>query len=121
MSAEDWVGGPTLADLKTDLSIPVDDVRDDTALTQDLDAAVDFVMDRRKDLDYADDVLSARRRPNSTETLGTIRLAGRWFARRRSPDGLISAGEMGQARIPGVDADIERQLRIGRYRRTAIA
>ena len=53
--------------------------------------------------------------PGSDFELGTIRLAGRWFTRRRSPDGLVSMAELGGARVPSFDPDIERLLRIGRH------
>ncbi|MBB2500264.1 hypothetical protein H5411_14160 [Amycolatopsis echigonensis] len=49
-------------------------------------------------------------------SLGTVRLAAREFARRRSPEALIDMGELGSARIPSFDPDIERLLGIGRFR-----
>ena len=95
----------TLADLKNDLGL--DDSRDDEALQANLDAAVAFV--ERIYPDLGDEV------PADIK-LGTIRLAGRWFTRRRSPDGLVTMGDLGAARIPSIDPDIERLLRIGRFR-----
>ena len=53
--------------------------------------------------------------------LGTVRLAGRWYTRRRSPDGLIATADFGASRIPSFDADIERLLKIGRYAKPVIA
>jgi hypothetical protein len=53
--------------------------------------------------------------PNSDLVLGTLMLAKRWHTRRRSPQLLVSAGAAGQARVPGIDPDIERLLRIGRH------
>lgn len=54
--------------------------------------------------------------PTADLRLGTIRLAGRWHTRRKSPEMLITAGEFGGARIPSFDPDIERLLKIGRFR-----
>jgi hypothetical protein len=48
--------------------------------------------------------------------LGTVRLAARWHNRRRSPDGMLDMGELGNARIPTGDPDIERLLGIARFR-----
>lgn len=62
------------------------------------------------------DSLSGRPAPPKDLALGTIRLATRWHARRRSPDALLSMGDLGTARIPNFDPDIERMLGIGRYR-----
>jgi len=100
---------PTLADLKRDLSLT--DTRDDTTLTACLDAAVTFVMRVRADVGDK----------NGDIALGTVRLAGRWFIRRRSPDGLLAMADLGAARIPSFDPDIERLLGIGRYRGSVIA
>lgn len=100
---------PTLADLKLDLKIDADDTRDDGRLQQVLDAAIDFVVRVRSDLDFGSGV-------TADIYLGTLRLAGRWHTRRRSPDGLVDAGDMGTSRIPGVDADIARLLGLDRFR-----
>lgn len=65
---------------------------------------------------------SARRRaPTPDLHLGTLRLAGRWHTRRRSPDGLVAMAELGAARVPSFDPDIERLLKIGRYARAVFA
>lgn len=95
---------PTLQDLKDDLAIT--DTRDDASLQRQLDAAIAYV-GRAK----GDALLNA----DADTELGTLRLAGRWFTRRRSPDGLVTAGELGTSIIPGFDSDIEKLLEIGRY------
>jgi hypothetical protein len=105
---------PTLDDLKVDLKI--DDDRDDVRLQQTLDAAIAFVKRVRPDLKFDVDPLCDDPMPDADFVLGTIRLAGRWHVRRRSPDGLIDAGDMGTSRIPGVDVDIARMLGIDRFR-----
>ena len=114
---------PTLAQLKGDLRIPIENERDDVELQQDLDAAVVYVQRERSDLDFTADpmLLGTVPRPDSDVVLGTIRLAGRWNARRRSPDGLVAMAELGTARVPAFDPDIERMLQIGRYQNSATA
>lgn len=113
-----WV---ELAALKTDLGIDSDDTRDDVALQQMLDAACAFVQRVRPEFDYAGDLLSGLPVPPADLVLGTIRLASRWYTRKRSPDGLIQMAELGAARVPSIDPDIERQLGIGRFRKSVIA
>src|SRR5690606_41855670 len=110
-----------LTELKLDMMSPCDESRADDRLRQVLDAAVVFVervgpgfnyqAESGSDLPYVPDDLR----------LGTLRLAGRWHTRRRSPDALIEMGELGASRVPGVDPDIERLLGIGRYRAPVIA
>jgi hypothetical protein len=112
---------PTLVDLKEDIKVPVGDTDDDVNLTRDLDAAIAFVVRTRSDLDYGTYPLPGAKVPDADLFLGTIRLAARWFARRRSPEALVDAGEMGSARVPSFDPDIDRLLRIGRYRGSVIA
>jgi hypothetical protein len=108
---------PTVADLKVDLKVA--DTRDDDQLGQVLDAAVAYVaralagrwnfeLDPFSDLDD----------PPADVLLGTLRLAGRWHSRRLSPDALIAVGES-SARIPSMDADIERLLGLGRHRKVS--
>lgn len=114
---------PTLEEFKTDRQVS-DDI-DDESLQQNLDAAVAFV-ERVKDglfdfsngLDSGSDCLPA---PDADLRLGTLRLAGRWKTRMRSPDGLLNLGELGSSRVPSFDPDIERLLRIGRYTPPVIA
>lgn len=108
---------PTLDELKADRKIDLDDTRDDDALQQELDAAVSFVERVRPEFQYTADATSDAPAPTADIRLGTIRLASRWYDRRKSPDGLVYQGqEQGSSRIPAVDPDIERQLGIGRYR-----
>ncbi|MFD4196624.1 phage head-tail connector protein [Amycolatopsis thermoflava] len=107
---------PSLDELKSDRKIPLDDHRDDEALQRDLDTAVDYVEDVRPEFNYTGDALSDAPAPTARIRQGTIRLAGRWYDRRNSPNGLVDMGELGANRIPSVDPDIERMLGIGRYR-----
>lgn len=112
---------PQLEDLKVDLKIAPSDTRDDVLLQTDLDAAVAYVeRERRGDFNFlgvTTGTLATKPLPNSDVRMGTVRLAGRWSARRRSPDGLIDAGnEFGTSRIPRDDTDIQRQLGIGPFR-----
>ena len=53
--------------------------------------------------------------PGESLKLGTLMLARRWDTRRRSPGGLVAMAELGAARVPSFDADIDRLLRIGRH------
>jgi hypothetical protein len=107
---------PTLATLKVDLKLGPDDDRDDERLTLDLTAAVAFVERVRAGAFNFDDTLdSALPEPTADLILGTLRLAGRWDERRKSPDALIQMAEMGAGRVPTVDSDIDRLLGIGRF------
>lgn len=112
MSTVDWP--PTLDELKSDMNNITDD-RDDAALQRMLDATVSFVERVRSEFNYAADPLSEAPAPTADLALGTLRLAGRWHTRRRSPDALVSLGELGSARVPSFDPDIERLLGIGRF------
>ncbi len=110
---------PTRDELKADLKVT--DARDDDLLDTVLAAAVAFVQEvRAGDFDFGDgpDTLPA---PGPVVELGTIRLAARWHQRRRSPDGLIQMGDLGTARVTSYDVDIDRQLGIGKYRKSVIA
>lgn len=112
---------PVLEELKADLGVDVGDERDDDRLTQVLDAAVAFVERARPVFNYAGDELVDLPAPTDDLRLGTLRLAGRWHVRRRSPDGLIQMAELGSTRVPSFDPDIERLLRIGKYAPAAFA
>lgn len=112
---------PSVEDLKLDMRVDaVADAetytRDDDALELTLDAAVAFVTRVRSRFNYAADPGSDLPDPPADLILGTLRLAGRWHARRRSPDALVSMAELGASRIPSFDPDVERLLKIGRYR-----
>ncbi|QRP48002.1 phage gp6-like head-tail connector protein [Amycolatopsis sp. FDAARGOS 1241] len=107
---------PQLADLKADLKVPDGTQGDDAVLQSCLDAAVAKVCEVRSDVDYGPYPMPGAKVPDADLLLGTIRLAGRWFIRRRSPDALVNMGDMGSARIPSFDPDIERLLGIGRFR-----
>jgi hypothetical protein len=111
---------PDLARLKADLDIT--DSRDDVVLGEQLAAAVGFVErvhEGRYDFDPLNvpglPPLSGLPVPGAEMELGTIRLAGRWYSRRRSPDGVVAMGDVGTNTIPGFDSDIERMLEMGRY------
>jgi hypothetical protein len=113
--ATEWtVNPPELADLKQDLNIP--DTRDDAVLQVELDAAIAYAMAVRPELNYDADVFNPRPAPSAAFRLGVIRQAGRWHARRRSPDATIAMGDLGTSRVPSFDPDIERMMGIGRYK-----
>jgi hypothetical protein len=114
---------PPLDDLKTDLSISLAETRDDARLTQVLDAAVAFVQRVRPEYRYdpLDPDQAELPEPTADLWLGTLRLAGRWHTRRRSPDAMVQMAELGASRIPSFDPDIDRLLRIGKYRGPVIA
>lgn len=105
---------PVLADLKLDLG--VEDDRDDPRLGQVLDAAVGFVQRvRAGDFNFDADPESTLPAPTADLVLGTLRLAGRYHTRRRSPDGLVQMAELGASRVSSYDPDIDRLLGIGRF------
>jgi hypothetical protein len=110
---------PQLQDLKDDLGLT--DSRDDATLAPVLEAAIAFVERVHRSRFNFGDADPTLPDPPPNVWLGTLRLAARWHNRRRSPDGLIDMGELGSARIPTVDPDIERLLRIGRYAKPVIA
>lgn len=117
---------PTLDALKTDLRSRGEDPftldPDDDRLTQVLDAAVAFVERVRAGaFNFDGDLGSELPDPTSDLELGTLRLAGRWHTRRRSPDGLVEMGELGAGRVPSFDPDIDRLLGIGRFRGAVFA
>jgi hypothetical protein len=113
---------PSLSDVKIDLRI--DDTDDDDALTACLSAAIEFVEERHGGTyNFVGESGPFSPLPDvpSSVRLGTVRLAGRWYIRRRSPDGLISSADFGASRIPSFDSDIERLLKIGRYAKPVVA
>jgi len=106
---------PSLDELKLDAGIP--DTRDDEKLDLVLAAAVAFVERvRGTSFNFNGDLGSALPEPTDDLTLGTIRLAVRWHQRRRSPDALVDMADLGTARVPSFDPDIERLLGIGKFR-----
>ena len=113
---------PELAELKTDMKIADTDTRDDDRLQQVLDASVAFVERMHAGaFNFSEELVSELPDVPADLQLGTLRLAGRWHVRRRSPDALIQAGDLGASRVPSFDPDIERLLRIGRHRGSVIA
>lgn len=112
---------PQLWEIKDDAKLRQDDTADDARLQTVLDAAVTFVERiKRGKVDFSNNpvpvALAQLPAPSPDIRLGTIRLAYRWHVRRRSPEMLATAGELGQSRIPSFDPDIERLLGIGRKR-----
>lgn len=99
---------PTLQDLKDDLGIAEADTRDDVTLGRQLAAAVAYVTRVKAD-EYG------LFETNADTELGAVRLAGRFYTRRRSPDGIVAMGELGTATVPALDSDIEKLLEIGRW------
>lgn len=113
---------PTLAELKIDAGIDADDTRDDAGNERMLDAAISFVVGRHAGrYTFSGEPTADVPAPDADMVLGTIRLALRWKARRRSADALVAMGELGTSRIPSFDPDIDRMLRIGRYSPTVFA
>src|SRR4051812_43052167 len=106
---------PQLQDLKDDLGLSDD--RDDVSLETVLVSAITHVEQARAgDFNFTATAGSLLPAPGPDLELGTVRLAARWHNRRRSPDGMLDMGELGNARIPTGDPDIERLLGIGRFR-----
>lgn len=106
---------PQLQDVKE--YVGVSDNRDDATLIAALDAAVSYVEDvLAGSYNFIGDPLSLLPAPSPRVVQGTLLYAFRLHNRRRSPDGTIDMGELGAARIPSNDPDIERLLGIGRWR-----
>lgn len=115
---------PQLRDVRRELERETGDTADDVLLQIALDAAVDKVAELRKgDFTFAA-VLPAPVTvagvttyppplPGPSIALGTVRLAVRFHTRRRSPDAMVDMGELGSARVPRFDPDIDRLLGIG--------
>lgn len=79
------------------------------------DAAVEFVEDIHKGRFNFTGQPSTLPLPGFRFRLGTVMLARRWHTRRRSPQMLVAAAEMGAARVPWTDEDINRLLKLGRH------
>ncbi|MGE0359015.1 MAG: hypothetical protein AB7P08_19075 [Burkholderiales bacterium] len=108
---------PSLEAVRAELKREPGDTADDGLLGRRLDAAVALVERvRGSSFNFAGDPDSPLPAPTSDIELGTLRLAIRWHHRRLSPDGLVNLGELGSARVPSYDPDIERLLGLGRYR-----
>jgi len=110
---------PTINDLKLDLSRDGQKYTSDEQLEMDLSAAIAYVRDRKSwqfdiGAESPESDSGSLLTPDADFILGTIRLAGRWHARRRSQDGTINMGEQGIGRVAAYDPDIERMLRMGR-------
>lgn len=106
---------PLLADLKTDAGVPPDNTDDDANLLTDLASAVAYVQRVRPTFNYTNDPVSDDCPVTDDLWAGTLAYARRLFTRRRSPDGVISMGDLGVGRVPTVDPDIDRMLGIGRF------
>lgn len=118
---------PTVDELKLDMagsSTPgLSPKPDENArLQQTLDAAVAFVERARPEFRYDTTNPGQAQRPEPTADLrlGTLRLAGRWHIRRRSPDGMITAPDFPGSRVTSFDNDIDRLLRIGRHQKPRV-
>lgn len=107
---------PDLAKFRQETGRAADDTSDDELLTTVLDAAVAFVERVHAGRFAFGDEMSDLTEVPADMWLGTLRLARRLHNRRQSPDGVFDLGELGTARIPSFDPDIDRALRIGRYR-----
>ncbi len=115
---------PELEQLKDEMSIAEADTRDDVRLQRVLDAAVKVVQRLREGdfnfglgADGEDDLPD----PDADIDLGTLRLAWRWHVRRRSIDGLVAMADLGSARVPAFDSDLEQLLGVGRHREPRVA
>lgn len=114
---------PTLDMYKLDADVPVPaGAANDPRLEQTLQAAIEHV-ERLKagKIDFTGDTLGVLPSPTADMILGTLRLAVRWNARRRSVDGLVNMGQQGIGRMPAWDADIERMIGIGRHEGFGVA
>jgi hypothetical protein len=111
---------PTLADYKADQKVTDDDY--DVMHQQNLDAAI-AVVERLHEgtFNFDADPLSDLPEPGTDIYLGTIRLAGHWYKRRDTPQGLMQMNDLGVLRVASFDPDIERLLRIGRFRKGMFA
>lgn len=106
---------PQLQDVKD--YVAVTDNRDDVTLATALNAAVAYVENALAGAyNFTGDVLSLLPAPTNAVVQGTLLYAARLQNRRRSPDGTIDMGELGTARIPARDSDIEQLLGTGRWR-----
>lgn len=112
---------PQRDELKVDTSLEDGD-QDDARLDQTLNAAVAYVERvHRGRVDFLDPPLGALPVPDADMVLGTLRLAARLHNRRRSPDGMVAAAELGSVRVGTGDADIDKLLRLGRWAPSVIA
>lgn len=84
-------------------------------LARVFDAAVEFVERIHRGRFNFTGEPSALPVPGPTTKLGTVMLARRWHTRRRSPAMLVAAADMGAAKVPWQDEDINRLLRLGRH------
>jgi hypothetical protein len=105
---------PTLADVKTDAGIP-DDQEDppDSVIAARLASAVAYVRRKRPDLNYDNDPWACVPAPDADVWQGTVMLAVRVIDRRRSPDMMVSGGDLGVSRVASYDRDIQNLLGIG--------
>ena len=108
---------PQLEDVRRELKRADDDRADDPLLQSRLDAAVAWVEEQRADdFTFTGVPTATMPAPDAKVWLGTVLMVVRWHQRRASPDGLVDMGDLGSARVPSVDPDIERMLGVGRYR-----
>lgn len=119
---------PTLAELKADMRVDVSVTRFDVPLQITLDAAVAYVERVRSDVDFTAFAAEDPTERDTTKTavtadlvLGTLRYARRLDIRRDSPSGMVVTDQIGATPVAGWDADIEKNLRVGRYARLRFA
>jgi len=116
-------GPATEVTVKGNVSIDMDDHRDDVKLELNINAANDFVagLPVTKNLNVdPDDPEHITAWPPKL-VLGATLLASRWFRRSNSPAGVIDlGGEAGVAYVQRNDPDIGLMLGIGPYTRPAV-
>lgn len=98
------------SDTFADLSEP-----EQERLARVFDAAVEFVERIHRGRYNFTGEPSVLPLPGKTLKLGTVMLARRFHTRRRSPAMLVAAADMGAAKVPWQDEDINRLLRLGRH------
>ena len=109
---------PSLADLKLDMTRDAQKDTSDQALTQVLDTAIQFVIDRKAGLinfHEGDESESELADPDYTLILGTLRLAESWHAMRGAQLGVLDLGELGATRVSSGSPVADRLLKLGRY------
>jgi hypothetical protein len=109
---------PLLADLKKDLKLDANDALDDDQLNMDLAAAIAWAegLGKAYRFDTTDPDQVTLAAPPDDFWLGTVRYAVRLGDRRRSKDGMVNMGELGVTRVTSYDNDIDRLMKIGKFR-----
>jgi hypothetical protein len=85
-------------------------------LQRAFDAAVSFVERVHKGrYNFTGEIGSTLKPVPDTLPMGLLMYSRRLDTRRRSPNGLISLGELGSTRVPSFDPDEQRLLRLGKH------